>query len=96
MEMRWILNVKQLSDRFVALEGKSGEYLVPRETTYVPSYLQVGDTVRLENTVHFGRARLSLQVVPFEAIEPAEDIGEPPTGPVPFLVVYEHCAPIVG
>lgn len=96
MEMRWVLSVKQVDERFVALEGKSGEYLVPRDTAYVPSYLRVGDTVRLENAVHFGRARLSLQVIPGEVSQPVEDIGEPPSGPVPFLVVYEHCAPIIG
>jgi hypothetical protein len=96
MEMHWVLCVKHLDERFVALEGKSGQYLVPRDTAYVPSYLRVGDTVRLESAVHFGRARLSLQVIPNEVSEPAEDAGEPPSGPVQFLVVYEHCAPIIG
>lgn len=91
-----MLCVKHLDGRFVTLEGKSGQYLVPRDTAYVPSYLRVGDTVRLENAVHFGRARLSLQVISAEVSEPAEDIGEPPSGPVPFLVVYAHSAPIIG
>jgi hypothetical protein len=96
MEMRWVLCVKQLDERFVSLEGKSGQYVVSRDTAYIPSYLRIGDTVRLENTVHFGRARLSLQVIPSEVSEPAEDAGEAPSGPVQYLVVYEHCAPIIG
>ena len=90
--MRWTLTVKRVSERHVILEGKSGEFFVPRETVYIPSYLREGDTVRLENTVHFGRARLACQVVPQEAMVLQDDMNDPQAG-ARFLVVYEHNAP---
>jgi hypothetical protein len=96
MEMRWTLTVKQLQDRHVVLEGKSGEFFVPRQTVYIPSYLREGDTVRLENTVHFGRARLACQVVPAEITALPEDVNDPLCGPTQYLVVYEHNAPAIG